>query len=115
MWQVEERLKCAYLEDHIGDEFDVLVASITPFGLFVRLPELQIDGLVHVTALPRDYYHPSAGGTELKGEQTGMTFRLTDELRVKLVKVDIEERKLDFVPVDLEADSPTRVRRRRRG
>ena len=63
VWQVEERLKCAYLEEHIGDEFDVLVTSVTPFGLFVRLPGLQIDGLIHVTALPRDYYHPTAGGT----------------------------------------------------
>ena len=115
VWQVEERLKCAYLKDHIGDEFDVLVASVTSFGLFVRIPDLQIDGLVHVTALPRDYYHQTAGGTALTGEHTGASFRLTDKLKVKLVKVDVEERKLDFVPVDYESESPAKPRRRRRG
>ncbi|MGI9259167.1 MAG: ribonuclease R [Gammaproteobacteria bacterium] len=115
VWQVEERLKCQFLQDHIGDEFDVFVTSVTPFGLFVRLPKLQIDGLVHVTALPGDYYHPSAGGTELKGEQSGATFRLLDELRVTLVKVDPEERKLDFVPVGVEQDSSPRRRSGRRG
>ena len=115
VWQVEERLKCAYLKDHIGDEFDVLVTSVTSFGLFVRIPDLQIDGLVHVTALPRDYYHQTAGRTALTGEHTGVSFRLTDKLTVKLVKVDVEERKLDFVPVDYESESPAKPRRRRRG
>ncbi|MEE8237304.1 MAG: RNB domain-containing ribonuclease, partial [Gammaproteobacteria bacterium] len=115
VWQVEERLKCAYLLDRIGEEFDVLVTGITSFGLFVRLPSLQIDGLVHVSALPRDYYHQTAGGTALTGEHTGSTFRLTDRLKVELVNVDVENRKLDFVPVGLEPDTPTRVRRKRRG
>jgi ribonuclease R len=115
VWQVEERLKCAYLEQHVGDEFDVLVSSVTPFGLFVRLPDLQIDGLVHVTALPGDYYHPEAGNTELVGEHTGATYRLTDQLTVKLVKVDVENRKIDFVPIASEADAPTKIKRNRRG
>jgi ribonuclease R len=115
VWQVEERLKCAYLKDRVGDEFDVLVTGVTSFGLFVRLPDLQIDGLVHVTALPRDYYHPTAGGTALTGEHTGTTFRLTDKLKVELVNVDVENRKLDFVPVDLEPDTSKRARRKRRG
>ena len=93
----------------------MLVTSITPFGLFVRLPDLQIDGLIHVTALPRDYYHPAAGGTELTGEHTGTTYRLTDQIKVRLVKVDVENRKIDFVQVGVEADPPTRTRRKRRG
>jgi ribonuclease R len=115
VWQVEERLKCAYLEQHVGKEYDVLVASITPFGLFVRLPDLQIDGLIHVTALPGDYYHPAAGGTELKGEHTGTTYRLTDQLKARLVKVDVESRKIDFVLADSQTDPTARPRRRRRG
>lgn len=115
VWQVEERLKCAYLQDRIGDEFDVLVTGITSFGLFVRLPDLQIDGLVHVTALPRDNYHQTAAGTALTGERTGTTFRLTDRLKVKLIKVDVGNRKLDFVPVDFKPDVPAKVRRKRRG
>ena len=103
VWEVEERLKCAFLKARIGEEFEVVVASITPFGLFVRLADLHIDGLVHVTSLPRDYYHREEGGTVLKGENTGNRYRLTDRLQVRLVNVDVEERKLDFVPV--ESDS----------
>ena len=115
VWQVEERLKCAYLQDHVGDDYDVLVTGVTSFGLFVRLSDLQIDGLVHVTTLPRDYYHLTAGGTELTGEHTGATFRLTDKLKVKLVKVDVDERKLDFVPVNFESNARAKVGRKRRG
>ncbi|HEY5623750.1 MAG TPA: ribonuclease R, partial [Gammaproteobacteria bacterium] len=115
VWQVEERLKCRYLEQHIGDEFDVLVTAVTPFGLFVRLPGLQMDGLIHVTALPGDYYRPGAGGTELKGERSGTTYRLMDELRVELVNVDTEERKIDFVPTGGDRSPERRRKRRGRG
>lgn len=119
VWDVEEQLKCRYMQQHVGDEFDVIVSSVVPFGLFVRIPELQVDGLVHVSALPRDYYHRGAGGTELVGERTGTRFRLTDELRVRLAHVSLEERKIDFVPVDADAagreDGRVRKRRRRRG
>jgi ribonuclease R len=68
--------------------------------LFVRVPDLHVDGLVHVTALPRDYYHRDPTGTELRGERTGSKYRLTDKLRVRLAAVNVEERKIDFVPVD---------------
>jgi ribonuclease R len=68
-----------------------------------------------VTALPGDYYHPEAGNTELVGEHTGATYRLTDQLTVKLVKVDVENRKIDFVPIASEADAPTKTKRNRRG
>ena len=113
MWDVEERLKCAFLKERVGEEFEVVVASIAPFGLFVRLAELHIDGLVHVASLPRDYYHPEEGGTILAGENTGKRYRLTDRLQVKLVRVDVDERKIDFVPVESAGDS--RKKRRRRG
>ncbi len=116
VWQVEERLKCAYLKAHIGREFDVLVASIAAFGLFVRVHELQIDGLVHVSGLPEDYYHREAGGSVLVGERTGNRYQLTDKLRVRLVNVDVNDRKIDFVLADTEADtdSDAKTGRRRR-
>ena len=91
VWQVEERLKCAYLKAHIGREFEVLVASIAAFGLFVRVRELQIDGLVHVSGLPEDYYHREAGGSVLVGERTGNRYGLTDKLKVRLVNVDVND------------------------
>ena len=99
VWDVEERLKCAWLKDRVGDRFTVAVAGIAPFGLFVRVPDLGIDGLVHVSSLPRDYYHVDAGGSALTGENTGKSFRLADRLQVQLTSVSVRERKIDFVPV----------------
>lgn len=114
VWQVEERLKCAYLKAHIGAEFDVLVASIAAFGLFVRVHELQIDGLVHVSGLPEDYYHREAGGSVLVGERTGNRYRLTDKLKVRLVNVDVTDRKIDFVLADANSDAEQDRRPRKR-
>jgi ribonuclease R len=113
--EVAERLKCVYLKERVGDTFDVVISSVVPFGLFVRLPEIQADGLVHVTALPRDYYHKDATGTVLKGERSGREYRLTETLQVRLVAVNVEERKVDFVPVENEehAREPRRPRRGR--
>jgi ribonuclease R len=113
--EVAERLKCVYLKERVGDTFEVVISSVVPFGLFVRLPEIQADGLVHVTALPRDYYHKDATGTVLKGERSGREYRLTETLEVRLVAVNVEERKIDFVPVerDEQAHEPRRARRGR--
>ena len=113
--EVAERLKCIYLKERVGDTFDVVISSVVPFGLFVRLPEIQADGLVHVTALPRDYYHKDATGTVLKGERSGREYRLTETLQVRLVAVNVEERKVDFIPVENDGDArePRRARRGR--
>jgi len=115
VWQVEERLKCAYLKRHIGREFDVMVASVAAFGLFVRVHELQIDGLVHVSGLPDDYYHREAGGSILVGERSGRRFRVTDKLKVRLVNVDVNDRKIDFVLADERSDEDKRAPSRRKG
>ena len=104
VWDVEERLKCAWLKDRVGDDFTVSVAGIAPFGLFVRVPEIGIDGLVHVTSLPRDYYHVDAGGSALTGENSGNSYRLADRLRVQLMSVSVRERKIDFVPIGRTRD-----------
>jgi ribonuclease R len=112
--EVAERLKCVYLKERVGDTFDVVISSVVPFGLFVRLAEIQADGLVHVTSLPRDYYHKDVTGTVLKGERSGREYRLTETLKVRLVAVNVEERKVDFVPVENE-DQAREPRRARRG
>ena len=72
----------------------------------MRVPELHVDGLVHVTSLPRDYYHRDPTGTALRGERSGNTYRLTDKLRVRLANVNVDERKIDFVPIEPESDEP---------
>ncbi|HET7607619.1 MAG TPA: ribonuclease R [Gammaproteobacteria bacterium] len=113
--EVAEKLKCVYLKERVGDTFDVVISSVVPFGLFVRLPEIQADGLVHVTALPRDYYHKDATGTVLRGERSGREYRLTETLRVRLVAVNVEERKVDFVPVENDDEPARKPSRPRRG
>ncbi len=107
---VAEQLKCIFLKDHVGDTFDVIVSSVVAFGLFVRVPELHVDGLVHVTALPRDYYHRDPTGTVLAGERSGNKYRLTDKLRVRLAAVNVDERKIDFVPLDTGEEGAPRAR-----
>ncbi len=93
---VDERLKCAWLEQHIGKQFDAQVTGVTAFGLFVELLESRISGLVHVTALPNDYYHFDPAHHRLSGERSGKNFRLADSLRVEVLNVNMEERKIDF-------------------
>ncbi len=94
-------LKCEYLQKHIGDQFDGLVTGVTSFGLFVQLDDLMIDGLVHVTALKRDYYQFDPAHHRLVGEMSGREYRLGDRLRVGVIGVDMESRKIDF---DLAAE-----------
>jgi len=99
VWDVEEQLKCAFMRERVGQEFDAQVASVVPFGLFVRIPQYGIDGLVHVSALPRDYYHREPSGAALVGERSGQRYALMDKITVRLSGVSLEERKIDFVPV----------------
>ena len=114
VWDVEEQLKCAYIKSRVGEPFTVVVTGIAAFGLFVRVPELQIDGLVHASALPRDYYRRHASGTMLEGERGGIRFRLADTLEVRLASVNVEERKIDFMPLATTGRSKRSDRRRRR-
>ena len=114
VWDVEEQLKCLYMSTRIGEEFRVIVTSVVPFGLFVRVPELKIDGLVHVSWLPPDYYRRDPTGTRLVGERTGRTYRLTDTLDVRLAGVNVEERKIDFVPVEGSGERQAAASRRDR-
>lgn len=89
-------LKCQYMQDKIGQEFDALVTGVVEFGLFVQAKGLQIDGLVHVSALGSDYFSRDSSGYRLIGARSKRVFRLGDHLRVRLVNVIIDERKIDF-------------------
>ena len=89
-------LKCEYLVDRVGQEYAGVVTAVTGFGLFVMLDELYVEGLVHVTGLPKDYYNHEAAQHRMVGERTGRIFRLGDKLRVKVVRVNLDERKIDF-------------------
>ena len=89
-------LKCEYLQKHVGQEFQGIVTTVTGFGLFVQLMDLMIDGLVHVTSLKRDYYQFDAIHHRLIGEQTGRIYQLGDQVTVQVMRVDMEDRKIDF-------------------
>jgi ribonuclease R len=106
-------LKCEFMLERVGEEFDVLVTGVVDFGLFVQIPEFQIDGLVHVSALGDDYYQRDPVHQRLIGEHTGRVFRLSDPLRVRLLRVSLEDRKIDFELAE-EAEPPARRRRGRR-
>ena len=96
---VEAWLKCEYMEGRTGQEFDGVITGVTNFGLFVQITELMIDGLVHVTSLANDYYKYDAGSQQLVGERSGKTFRLGEPMRIKVQRVDMETRRIDFRPV----------------
>jgi len=98
--EVDERYRCAFMERHVGAEFDGTVAGVTSFGLFVELDESKISGLVHVTQLPNDYYHFDPGKRLLRGERHGAVHQLGDKVRVLVLRASIEDRKIDFRLVD---------------
>nr|WP_072754975.1 ribonuclease R [Thermomonas hydrothermalis] len=94
--EVDERYRAAWMEEHVGKEFDGTISGVTSFGLFVELDDSKVNGLVHVTQLPRDFYHFDAVRKTLTGERRGHTFRLGDRVRVVVLKASVEERKIDF-------------------
>lgn len=96
-------LKCEFLQDHVGDTFDGVVTSVTGFGLFVELKDLYVEGLIHVTSLPRDYYFYEQAQHRLVGEHTRQVFRLGDELLVQVAAVNLEERKVDFELIETKS------------
>ena len=95
---VENWLKCYYMRDHVGGTFSGSITGVVPFGLFVTLDDYFVDGLVHISELGRDYFQFDAARHMLLGERTGKRYRLADRMTVKLVRVDLETRKIDFVP-----------------
>jgi ribonuclease R len=89
-------LKCEYLLDRVGEEYTGVVSAVTGFGLFVMLDDLYVEGLIHVTGLPKDYYYHEAAQQRMIGERTGRVFRLGQRLRVIVARVNLDERKIDF-------------------
>ncbi|WP_426840480.1 ribonuclease R [Glaesserella parasuis] len=94
--EVADWLKCEYMQDHIGEVFDGVISSVTGFGLFVKLNELLIDGLVHISTLDNGYYHFDSDRQRLVGEN-GVMYRLGDPVRVKVIGVNLDDKKIDFV------------------
>ena len=104
--EVEQWLKCWYMKDRIGESYDGTISGVAGFGIFVTLDGMNVDGLVHISELGRDYFHFDQVRHALVGERSGRVFQLAGRVRVKVVRVDLETAKIDFVLDDAEAGEP---------
>ena len=98
--EVEAWLKCEYLQDHVGEEFAGVISAVTSFGLFVELKDIYIEGLVHITALPGDYYNFDAAHQRLLGERSGRSYKLGGHVKVQVARVDLDDKKIDLELID---------------
>lgn len=93
---VDNALKCLYMQHHVGDTFSGVISGVANFGLFVALDNFYVEGLIHVTSLTSDYYQYEPTKQELRGERTGKLYHLGDPITVKLCHVNVDERKIDL-------------------
>jgi ribonuclease R len=101
---VENWLKCYYMKDRLGEEFTGVISGVTPFGIFVQLDELFVEGLVHVTGLGQDYFEYDEARHELRGKNSGQVYALTGQVTVQVARVDLEARKIDLVLAETKAE-----------
>ena len=103
-------LKCEYMRHRLGESYVGTVTAAVSFGLFVELEGLYIEGLVHISSLKNDYYVHEASQHRLRGERTGRVYTLGQKLRVKVVRVNLDERKIDLEPLEAgpAGDAPRR-------
>jgi len=97
---VSNWLKCYYMRERIGETFAGTIAAVVPFGIFVALDEVYVEGLVHVSELGDEYFQFDATRHQMLGERSGKRHRLGDRLLVRLVRADLETGRIDFVPGD---------------
>lgn len=90
-------LKCEFMLDKVGEEFQGTISGITGFGIFVELKDVYVEGLIHISTLPNDYYRFDSVKHMLIGERTGKKFRLGDPIQIKVVRVDLDQRQIDFM------------------
>jgi ribonuclease R len=93
---VEAWLKCWFVKERVGEDFSGTVTGVASFGIFVTLDTLHVEGLVHVSELGGEYFQFNDALHELRGERTGMRYRLTDKVQVQVARVDLEARRIEF-------------------
>lgn len=106
-------LKCDFLASHIGEEYDGRITAVTPFGFFVELNDLFIEGLVHVSQLENDYFTADLQKQRLVGERTRKVYRLGDPIQVTVSGVDKEERRIHLIPQSSSSSSKKKPRKRK--
>lgn len=97
--EVNDLKKAEYMQDKIGEEYNGVISSVTNFGLFIEL-ENTVEGLIHVSYMTDDYYHFDERSYALIGERTANVYRIGEEVRIKVIGVNIEERAVDFELVE---------------
>ena len=107
-------LKCEYMMDKVGEEFPGIISAVTSFGFFVELAEIYVEGLVHISNLAQDYFHFDATSHQLRGERTGINYRLGDSVNVRVARVDLDEKKIDFELAEKQVAIATKPKKRRR-
>lgn len=108
-------LKCEFMLDKVGEDYDGVISAVTSFGMFVELKDIYVEGLVHISNLQSDYYQFDPIKHALIGEHTGMRYRLGDVVRVRVVRVDLDERKIDFMlPESLEEEKTKKKRSKKK-
>ncbi len=116
---VENWLKCYYMRDKVGETYEGTISGVTGFGMFVTIDALNVDGLVHITELGRDYFHFDAARHALIGERSGRSFQLAGRVRVMVARVDLESTRIDFTlaadAAEPEPAAPERTRERKSG
>ena len=98
--EVAAWLKCYTMRSRVGETLEGSVSAVTSFGIFVALDRYYVEGLVHISELGQDYFHFDAAKHQLLGDRTRRRFRLADRVRVKIVRVDLETSRIDFVLAD---------------
>jgi ribonuclease R len=120
---VEAWLKCWFVKERVGEEFSGRVTGVATFGIFITLDTLFVEGMVHVSELGSDYFQYNEAMHELRGERTGIRYRLTDAVQVQVARVDLEARRIEFrlvkgttfkaLKASIEPDAPTEHRVKR--
>jgi len=108
-------LKCYYMRERIGETFAGTIAAVVPFGIFVALDDVYVEGLVHVSELGDEYFQFDATRHQMLGERSGKRHRLGDRLHVRLVRADLETGRIDFVPAGPPPAAVPTVRATREG
>lgn len=106
---VVEWLKCEYMLDKVGEVFEGVVSSVASFGLFVELKEIYVEGMLHIANLGKDYFTFDAARHRLFSERTGAQFQLGDKITIRVARVDLDERHIDFELVEKSKKKKQRI------
>ena len=97
---VQQYLRCSYLQQFVGNTFEGIVKAVTSFGLFIEMPGTCSEGLMHISQIGKDYYVYDALSMSLRGERTGTSYSLGSTIQVRLTKINIEQGLIDLEPAN---------------